>query len=268
MKSGMWKAAGISAALSAVLMSGALADEKHFAFVKEPRVPNEGETEFEQWITGRFGREDGSYARWDIREELEYGFTDYLAGALYLNFTDIHEGVEDAEDKGLDFTGISTELKYQLSDPYTDLLGSLLYFEYTTDGASHELEEKVVLGKDWDYWTIAADATLEQEWEDEDGETEKESSLQFGAGISRKLNTNWSVGLEAVQKFVHHGLGLDDEEYSTTSVGPNIHFKKEHFYVTLAVLPQVHGTGEGADGGLQLEHAERLQMRLHASVEF
>lgn len=267
MNGGTWKTAGIAAA-AAIAVCGARADEKHFAFVKEPRVTHEGEREFEQWITGRFGRDEGTYARWDIREEFEYGFTDFFSGALYLNFTDIHTGREEAEDKGLDFTGISTEFKLQLSDPYTDVLGTLLYLEYTTDGASHELEEKFVIGKEWDLWTIAADATVEQEWEDEDGGTEKESALLFGLGVSRKLGKEWSAGVEAVQKFAHHGLGLDDEEYSTTSAGPNLHFKRGRFYMTLAVLPQVHGTGDGADGGLQLAHAERVMSRLHASIEF
>ena len=61
---------------------------------------------------------------------------------------------------------------------------------------------------------------------------------------------------------------MDEEEYSTTSVGPSINFRRGNFYMTFAVLPQVRGDGEDADGGLQLEHAERLQTRLHASIEF
>lgn len=259
---------GRIAAMAGLLALVATADDRKFTFVQEPVVPHAGETEFEQWITGRFGHEEGNYARWDLREELEYGITDQLAGALYLNFTDIHEGIEDGEDKGLDFTGVSAELKYQITDPYTDPIGSLVYFEYTTDGVSHELEEKLVFGKEWDAWSVAASAVIEQEWEDEDGETEKESALEFGLGISRKLATGWWAGVEAIQRHGFLGTGLDEEEYSTTSVGPSLHFKRDHFHLTFTVLPQLHGTGDGAEDGLQRVHAEELQTRLQASIEF
>ena len=89
---------GRIAAVAGLLALVATADDRKFTFVQEPVVPHAGETEFEQWITGRFGHEEGNYARWDLREELEYGLTDQLAGALYLNFTDIHEGIEGGED--------------------------------------------------------------------------------------------------------------------------------------------------------------------------
>lgn len=256
--------------IAALIAAGtsAIADEKHFAFVNEAITPHEGELEFEQWITGRFGRDEGDYARWDFREEIEYGFTDDFAAALYLNFTDVHTGVEGEEGGGLDFKGFSFELKRNLSDPYTSPLGSQLYLEYTTDGASHELEEKIIFSKSSDNWTFAFNTVFEQEWENEDGETEEESKLKFTAGVSRKLGKEWAAGIEAVQLHAFEGTGLDEEEYSTTSVGPNIHFKRGNFYFTFAVLPQIRGDGDDADDNLQLAHAERLQTRLHASIEF
>lgn len=255
---------------AAVLTTSVRAHETLFAFVKEPTTPNKGEVEFEQWVDGEFGRDEGTYSKWVLREEIEYGVTDRFGAALYLNFVDEYwSGVEEDEGvDGFDFEGVSGELRYQLSDPYSSALGSLLYFEASTDGATHELEEKLVLGRQWDTWHVAFDVTVEQEWEDEDGETEEESALEFNAGIARILSKEWSVGLEAVHHRAYEGLSLDEEEYTATHAGPNVHFQRGPFAATFAVLPQVHGDGEGADGSLQLEESERVHTRLVVSYTF
>src|SRR5881396_3522139 len=94
----------------------ARADERLFTYVQEAEVLPKGGLEFEQWLTHRRGKADGVFARWDFREELEYGLTDRLSVAGYLNFKNTHsEGVTGRTDESrFEFEGISTELKYQL----------------------------------------------------------------------------------------------------------------------------------------------------------
>ena len=119
----------------------ARADERLFTYVQEAEVLPKGGLEFEQWLTHRRGKANGVFAAWDFREELEYGLTDRLTVAGYLNFKSTHsEGVTDSkgvpqtDESGIEFEGVSTELKYQLLNPNTKPIGLLLYGEATYNG--------------------------------------------------------------------------------------------------------------------------------------
>lgn len=263
-----WVVAGLLAAG----LSGTQAHESKFGYVVEPTVPAKGEVEVEQWITGRFGRHDGAYSAWDFREEIEYGLTDKLGTAFYLNFTDEFQARgpngEGGVSGGMDFQGISTELKYQLTDADLQPVGSLLYLEYTTDGSSHELEEKLVLSVERSHWTFAGNIITEQEWEYEDGSKLEEGALEFQAGISHPVCRNWSAGVEARHKIKYADAALSQREYGATFAGPNVMYSQGNVRVILAVLPQIHGTSGDDSGNLQLDEEERLQTRLVASYEF
>ena len=54
-------------------------------------------------------------------------------------------------------------------------------------------EYKLIVSKNLgDHWVLAANAVFEQEWEQEDGETEKESVLEFTLGAAYRFTPNWS----------------------------------------------------------------------------
>src|SRR2546422_4788346 len=182
------------------------ADERLFTYVQEGEVLPKGGLEFEQWLTHRRSKADGVFARWDFREELEYGLTDRLTVAGYLNFKNIHsEGVTgQADESSFEFEGISTELKYQLLNPNTKPIGVLLYGEATYDGDEFELEQKLVLQKNCgEKWVTAFNVTLEEEWTFTPTDTEEELTLELTAGIAYKLTPHWALGLEGrnVRKF-------------------------------------------------------------------
>lgn len=251
--------------------ASAHADERKFGYVYEADVLPKGQAEFEQHITSRAGKDGGRYARWDFREEFEYGLAEKLTTALYLNFEDeFSSGVDGREDSegGLDFAGISSEWKYQLSSPYTDPVGVAVYFEATSDFAHEaELEEKLIFSKNWERWVAAVNLSVEQEWEYEDEESEKEGVLELTAGLSRKLTSQWSAGLE----FRNHrefedSFAFEDEEHSAFFLGPNIAFASGDAWATLSVLPQIYGEGESAKDDLVLDEHERVEIRLLVGV--
>src|SRR5205809_1972246 len=97
------------AALWLTALLTARADERLFTYVQEAEVLPKGGREFEQWLTHRRDKADGVFAAWDFREELEFGLTDRLTGAGYLNFTSTHrEGVSGfADESSFEFEGIS-----------------------------------------------------------------------------------------------------------------------------------------------------------------
>jgi hypothetical protein len=260
----------VAAALLAALLA-ARADERLFTYVQEAEVLPKGGLEFEQWLTHRNSKADGVFARWDFREELEYGLTDRITVAGYLNFKNTHsEGVTGLTDESLfEFEGISTELKYQLLNPNTKPIGLLLYGEATYNGEEFELEEKLVLQKNFgEKWVAAFNVTLEQEWGFTPIETEEEMKLELTAGISYKIGSHWSIGIEGRNHQVFApGLDFSDRVANAWFVGPNVHYARDKWWATLTVLPQVHGSPDTRNG-LELEEHEKIEVRMIAGINF
>lgn len=280
--------AGIAVAAAA---TEARADERRFAYSYEADVLPEGGLEFEQWITARAGREGGDYNKWEFREELEYGITDRLTGALYLNFQDEYfhpneddehedaleeheedelfgEDEEEEEDGGetekFEFAGISAELKYQLLNPNLDAVGLVAYVEGTIDSDEAELEEKIILSSDLaDGLVFAVNVALEQEWEYEGSETEEEGKIDSTMGLAYKFAPNWSAGVELRNLREYHGFSYADEALTAWYLGPNIHYGAATWWATLAAMPQI-----GIEGDRDLEEAERVNVRLIVGKNF
>lgn len=266
----MWlRRAAVGLLFSFAISAAAVADERLFTYsYQADSVMPKGHWEFEQWLTLLAGKEDGEFYRWDFREEIEYGLTDRLTTALYLNFRDIHsDGVPGRDDEeAFEFKGVSSEWKYMLLSPHLHPVGVLLYFETTYEGEELELEEKLVLQHNFgDRWVLVANIILEEEWEFESDQTEEEFALELTAGLSYRLNDRWAVGLEARNHREYPDY--DEEEHSAWFLGPNLHYGSSRWWATLTVLPQIFGDPD-TDDGLQLEEHERVEVRLIAGVNF
>lgn len=264
----------LSLAVFAASMAPAMADERFFTYVYESDVLPKGRWEFEQWLTYRRGYPDGdrNYNRhlWDFREEIEYGLTDRLSAALYLNFRQDQKVARRkgfSDDSSFKFKGLSTEFKYQLLNPNTQPVGFALYLEPTFNGNEQELEYKAIFSKMLnDRWVLAANASYEQEWEREDGENKRESVLEFTAGAAYRFNPHWSLGVEGRYHSVYHGLGLNDHLGTGWFVGPNVHYGSSRWWATLSVMPQI--TGNPSDGGIDRGEHQTIETRLIFGVNF
>ncbi len=260
----------VSLVFGTVLLGrAAYADERHFAYSYETDTLPEGDWEFEQWVTHENGKRGGDYAAWNLRTELEYGISSALQSSLYLNLESVRsEGVFDEEDSSeTKFKGISSEWVYQLVSPIKHDVGLALYAEYSTDGIDHELENKILLSSEIEDWAFALNAIYEIESEKEAGEREKEATLEFTAGAMRRIGDGWSLGVEARQKSAYPGgYDLSEQEFQSWSVGPTVHYANQKYWVSLSVLPQVWGNGEGSRGGRQLVHEEAMEVRFLIGV--
>src|SRR5258708_37319324 len=73
-------------ALSAIMTCAAFADEPLFGFLYTTDLLPKGGMEVEQWMTWRHQKNSGSFDQLEHRTEFEYGITDQLQAALYLNY--------------------------------------------------------------------------------------------------------------------------------------------------------------------------------------
>ncbi|MEO5802259.1 MAG: DUF6662 family protein [Verrucomicrobiota bacterium] len=246
----------------------ACADERFFTYSYDADVLPKGAWEFEQWLTHRRGKAGETFSRWDFREEIEYGLLDNLSTSLYLNFRDTHTDDGVTSESKFEFKGISSEWKYRLLNPNTDPVGLALYFEPTYNGTEVELEEKLILSKNFgEKWQAAFNVSLEQEWEFEHNETRRESVLEFTGGVSYKLTPHWALGLEARNHRVFEGVDYGDKIASAWFVGPAVHYGSSKWWATLTMLPQIQGS-PSTNGGRELKEHTKLEARLIVGINF
>ena len=252
----------VAAVLSAVFMATTVsADERHFTYSYEADVLPRGALEFEQWITNRAGKDDGHFSRWDFRSELEYGLTDTLVTAIYLNFSDTYFSPDDPNlesEREFEFGGISSEWKWQLLNPQIDPVGVVLYAEGTYASDEYELEEKIIVSSNLSESLIfAVNAAIEQEWEVEHGDTVKEGKLELTSGLSYALSPHWSLGAEIRNLREYETFDLSNEMRTVWYAGPVLHYGSASWWATLSVMPQI-----GIEGSRDLEDQERVDVRL------
>ena len=251
-----------------ITLGTASGNARRFTYTYEPEVLPAGALEFEQWVTLRAGRSAAAgkahFTRWDLREEFEYGVTDWYTAALYLNvradsYEDPVTGVSDSDFK---FRGVSLENRVMLWNPAEKPVGLTLYLEPRYSGEEAALEQKVIFGQRHGDWKWALNLVHETEWEIHGAETKGEVELDFG--LTRQLTRRWALGFEFR---VHSEIAeYEDWEYVALFVGPVVSYTRDNWWAALTVLPQVYGKNFGTDTdghrSLVLNDHERLEVRL------
>lgn len=255
--------------------ASATACENPFAYSYSAETLKAGEREFEQFVTGRFGKDLGSgydarYRAYDLRTELEIGLTNTDQVEIVVDQTVFDSAVRD----GLRFRGIGAEYIHMLADPDEQDWGRAVYLEAAYSQASRDdghlrerwtLEAKYLLqhnfGPDSD-WMYVANVGIEA-LHTAGGEDAFE--LFVTQGIARQLTAEWTFGLEAVaaSEWVEGG----DFEESGVLAGPCLNYRQDGLSTTLTVLAQLTGAPAGK-GDLNVAEYSPYEARLAVSYEF
>ncbi len=252
----------------AVLSSSVFADAHHFGYITETGTLPTGATDVEVWNTARIGR-DAYYYGLDQRLELETGITDKLQASLYLNWTRTTEAdTFGVLNSASEFQGLSTELKYRLSNPSSDAVGFGLYGELGFNTDETEIEGKVLFDKNLGPWILAANLIAEGEIENRGMELE-EIELQGVIGAAYEITPNFTAGLELRN---HNEIEKESEEFkwmnSALYLGPSLAYSAKSFVVTFTVLPQLPALKTEDNTTYETHDHEKIEVRLHLSVDF
>jgi len=284
-----------AAALS--VAAPALAGESPFGYVYTTDTHPRGKREVEQWLTRRHGQSRGDYDLWQARTEIEYGITDRLQTALYLNYDHVSafhnraDGttgpgafVPDAADPDARysrtlFQSFSSEWIYRPFSPYKDPIGLALYIEPTWGPDQRELETKLIVQKNFldDRLVWAANFTAAAEKERFHGEWEREGELELTTGLAYQIAPRWHAGVE----YRHHrgytgrGFSADKRVYAASFLGPSVHYASRNWWVTATFLTQIANAKAYSDdarsdvvgGRFYGEHHERNELRVKAGFE-
>ena len=259
-------------ALSAAFVaSTASATVRSFAYSQESAVLAPGSSQLQPWTTFRAGR-SRYYSALDGRLELAHGLSPGLQLALFWNFRTETQDVEaDSLTRALsrttnsEFAGATAQLRYQLSDPRADAVGSAVSFETTVGPRESELATRLILDRSYGRWLLAANAVAELQLQplrtSSGSELRRALVLSPTLGAAYALSASVSLGIELRAPLGVHGSGKSAALFG----GPVARIAGDRMWATLAVVPQLLAFSGRTEGGqLALGGRERLEVRLLA----
>jgi hypothetical protein len=239
------------------------AAERHFGFSYESSTLRAGQAELQPWSTVRIGRAD-YYNRIDARLGFELGLAKNLQAALFWNASTITYDIrlpgasEKSRLSDTELDSLSLQLKYKLSDPVADALGSALFVEGNTGPLQASFEGRLILDKQLGSFVLAANVIsgLVELWE------LRSSTLgSFGATLAAGYYVTPSL-VTSLELRNENGFSAQFDR-SVLYLGPTVSFVSARYWLTLAVQPQlVAFKGATAGHDLDLSQNEYLQTRL------
>jgi len=244
--------------LLSVIPLSARADRRYFVQSYTPYLAPAGNLELEAATIAASGAGDSLGTSWENRIEFEYGITDHLTGAAYLNF------IQPAGlDVPLSFDGPSVEFIYQLAQPGRLPVDPAAYLELRANGNELELEPKLLLGRRVYKLVGAVNVIGEFERVHEGGTTATEKSLTITSGLSREIGSVLAIGLEAKYERVFAEEGPDAW---SVLLGPTLNLQSPKIQLALGWQPQISGH-PSTSAGLNLADFPRSEVRLIVGVE-
>ena len=273
------------------------ADENLLGYTAGAETLPKDASEAYLWITHHGDKRRGNYARQHVRFEYEYGLSDRLSVAAYLNGfrhnyncgTDGCAGpLSDPEILGsknsFQLSGVSLETKKMLLSPFKDGLGVALYGEVTYDsvdsitgekGTGWELEGRVILQKplmdDQLSWVTNLEIEAES-WKPRGEGTEYAVAPRLRSGMSYRVAPNWYPGAEGWidAELLKPAASSWEFDHLDLFAGPSIHYGGKSWWWTLTYALQLAGSDESKDNrtGLHLADHERYEVRLKIGYNF
>ena len=251
--------------LVALRPGDARADRRYFVQSYTPFLAPAGTVEFETWLTAKTGKSDPTvHTGWVPRFEWEYGITDRLTGAAYLNFS---------QDPGsaLTFESPALELIYALAERGSVFGDPALYLEVSETGEEMEIENKLLLAHRHNRLVSVVNlvSEIEVRHNDEeklpDGKTfHNQFTGKLTAGSTYEVTSAFALGLEAVYRTEHPNFGA--QSAAMLSLGPTLNLQSGRMQLALGVHAQLWGTPK-TNGSRNLADFEKTQIRAILGVD-
>ncbi|MEO0318231.1 MAG: hypothetical protein RL404_1908 [Pseudomonadota bacterium] len=252
------KPALCAALLTTLAQVPALAGEGSFGWIYTLDLQPKGTLEFEQRLQLNRGQAQGKYDLWQARTELEYGLTDDIQIAGYINtsYVSANQNYPDGSTAGWlvpnagtspyskgRVDGVSLEGIWRLTNPVVDPIGVGLYGEVTSGPVKDEIETRLLLQSNFldDRLVLASNLHYAVEKVKWDVEVGHESMIDLLIGASYRVANNWTAGLEYRFHNDFDGYSLKSQTQRGHFFGPNVHYATKEWWVTAAWRYQPKG---------------------------
>ena len=242
----------------------ACAAERHFAFSYESPVLRAEQAELQPWTTTRLGRA-AYYSRLDARLGFQFGLTRHLQAGLLWDLSSTTEDIRipgaalDSRLSSTELQSLSAQLRYELTSPVADALGSALFLQGTAGPLSVGYEARLILDKQLGSLLVTGNLVGGGQ---ELLELQSRFVASFGATLAAGyfVSPNVVTGLELHQSSSVVSGSLDR---AVLYLGPSVSFVSTGYWLTFAAIPQVV-TFRGATPGhrLDVSQNEYVQVRL------
>jgi len=260
--------------------SPARGDDQPFLTLYTTDIDSQGEREAEQWLGLKTGETGASYSDFLSRTEFEYGITDNLQGSFYLSYewSHLRSHTPPFSSQTESFPGVSGELIYRLLDSDFNPVGLALYLEPSWSSEEQAIESKILIQKNFlnDALRCAFNINFEDDWDQKNDVPERESALEFDAGIAYAVRTDLSAGVEFDNERTFAGLllgGSAREHASAFFLGPTIDYEPLPWKITLGAQAQLPwaasppGNAGAVIGGFETD-TERFRVAIRVSRDF
>ncbi len=264
----------ISQGLFAFLMASTAFTASHagegiFGFVYPLDTQPKGKFEFEQRADFTHGQATGMYNFGQYRSELEYGLTDDVQIAGYINAYSIsaknnYTNPEMCENKipctagfavperahdnpsfkQFRVDGGSLELVWRILNPVISPVGVGLYVEPTLGKLEDSLEWRLLLQSNFmdDRLIFALNFLYEPEKEKYDNAgTIRNSMGDILYGVSYRFAPNWSAAIEGRYHTDHDGYYFNKHTQTANFIGPTLHYASQKWWATGTWRYQING---------------------------
>lgn len=259
----------LSALLFAVISaisSASYAGEGSFGWIYGLDLQPKGELEFEQRLQLTRKQAAGTYDFWRARTEIQYGLTNDIQIAGYINSYSVNaannytntaacpagpctSGFGVPENAGTpyrktDVDGISLEAIWRITNPVTTPVGVGIYVDQTFGKLYDEFETRLLLQSNFldDSLIVATNIIYAAETIKFLDEPSNESMLDVLTGISYRFAPRWSAGLEHRFHNDYAGHRLQEHTQRANFIGPSIHYATKDWWVTAAWRHQIGGS--------------------------
>lgn len=259
----------------------ARADDQPFISLYTTDIQPEHGREIEQWLSWKAGHAGESSNEFRSRTEFEYGITDDLQGALYLNYdwSRVRPHAPPGPAESADFLGASGELIWRVMNVYFDPIGLAFYVEPSFSAREYSFETKILLQRNFFDHRLrgAVNINFEDVWEKNAlGTRDASSALEFNAGLSYNITPDFSAGVEFDNERGFDGLILGGAAAATTDsyfIGPTIQYIGHPWAITFGAQTQLPWASDpahvpGSVSGGYTADAEHFRMTLRLSSDF
>jgi len=267
-----------------------------FSYVYSVDTLPEGKYDVYQYTTMRLGKQFGDYTNVNFRDVVEYGITDRLQFAFYVNsqylnaFEDLgnHKtggacipATADPHSRYSDFSfaSVTTEWNYRLVNPKEAPVGVGILVAPTIGPLQKGLDTRLLLQQSFldNKLIYAANISWLWSWYDNGISWNPSMTLTLSQGLGYRIDKHWLVGMEYRQQSDFSNLSTHDIQNVVFSAGPTIRYDSDdHWWMKFTVLPQLplavalndKQQATIDDGRLYGSAHEAIEMRFQVGFKF
>lgn len=200
------------------------------------------QSDFDSWSPSAARRQtyfDHNHtSAWESRQWLNYRASDNQSATTRVSpDSDLVPSLSQSIAPTLPWKPLSMTSAYEVWDDLDFPIAFSLSVQPRVSDENVNVQETVVIGRNYDFWSWALNFSQGNEWSNR--LKERDGDMELGLGLARALGPNWSIGVELLD----HSEMPEYRRLAGNKVflGPVIRCHKDNWWMAFSVMPRVLG---------------------------